>query len=188
LIEVDVKKGWRRKMKKFREIRKNDKGFSLVELIVVIAIMVVLIGILGTRILKHVDNSRYGKDMSALDSLHTAMKVYVAEPNSVYPSDSEVVTLKKLLVGDGAKIYDTGNVLAPILEETFHITKSGDTITGCDFNGESKMFKGINWEDIKINVNNGFISIVVPVNSGYSDLYVPYIVGNYAWQDGDKVK
>lgn len=188
LTKVDVNKGWRRKMKSIKEIRSNDKGFSLVELIVVIAIMVVLIAVLGATILKHVDNSRYGKDMSALDSLHTAMKVYVADTYTVFPSDTEVVTLKELIVGDGATKYDVSNVIAPMLLETFNVTKSGDTVTGCTFKGESKMFKDIDWNDIKININGGLISIVVPVNSGYSNLYTPYVVGNYAWEDEDKVK
>lgn len=175
-------------MKKFEEIGNDDKGFSLVELIVVVAIMVVLIGVLGTTILKHVDNSRYGKDMTALDSLHTAMKLYVAEPNSIFPNETEVVTLKELLQGNGATKYDVGNVIAPAITDTFDISMSGGTVTSCTFRGESKMFRDIDWSDIRININNGLISIVVPVNSGYSDLYVPYIVGSYAWEDEHKVK
>ena len=51
----------------------NNKGFSLVELIIVIAIMVVLIGVLSATILKYMDRTKYGKDMSGLDSLHTAV-------------------------------------------------------------------------------------------------------------------
>ncbi len=175
-------------MKKFEKIGNNDKGFSLVELIVVIAIMVVLIAVLGTTIIKHVDNSRYGKDMTALDSLHTAMKLYVAEPNSVFPNSTEVITLKKLLQGDGTEKYDVGNVIVPAITDTFDISVSGGIVTSCTFRGESKMFKNIDWDDIRININNGLISIVVPVNSGYSNLYAPYEVGSYEWEDEHKVK
>ena len=64
-------------MKKFKE---NNKGFSLVELIVVIAIMVVLIAVLGSTILGYVEKSKYSKDMSALDSINTAVKTFVADP------------------------------------------------------------------------------------------------------------
>ena len=65
-------------MKKFKE---NNKGFSLVELIVVIAIMVVLIAVLGSTILGYVDKSKYSKDISALDSINTAVKTFVADPS-----------------------------------------------------------------------------------------------------------
>ena len=60
----------------------NNKGFSLVELIVVIAIMVVLVGVTSAVILNYMDHTKYGKDMTALDSLHTAIKLYVGDPDA----------------------------------------------------------------------------------------------------------
>lgn len=44
---------------------KNKKGFSLVELIVVIAIMAVLVGVLAPQLMKYVEKSRIQKDESA---------------------------------------------------------------------------------------------------------------------------
>ena len=44
---------------------KNKKGFSLVELIVVIAIMAVLVGVLAPQLMKYVEKSRKQKDESA---------------------------------------------------------------------------------------------------------------------------
>ena len=87
-------------MKKFKE---NNKGFSLVELIVVIAIMVVLIAVLGSTILGYVDKSKYSKDISALDSINTAVKTFVADPSSDY-KDGEY-TLQVLISN-----CDKGNV------------------------------------------------------------------------------
>lgn len=47
----------------------SDKGFSLVEIIVVIAIMVVLLAVLAPFLLRYVENSRMQKDESAMDEV-----------------------------------------------------------------------------------------------------------------------
>ena len=41
---------------------KNNKGFSLVELIIVVAIMAVLIGVLAPQYIKYVEKSRKSTD------------------------------------------------------------------------------------------------------------------------------
>ena len=58
---------------------KNKKGFSLVELIVVIAIMAVLVGILAPTLIGYVEKSRTSKDESAIDELENAIELAVAE-------------------------------------------------------------------------------------------------------------
>lgn len=50
----------------------NNKGFSLVELIIVIAIMAILVGVLAPQYLKYVEKSRRSADMDQLDSVYTA--------------------------------------------------------------------------------------------------------------------
>ncbi|SHO53942.1 type II secretion system protein [Anaerocolumna xylanovorans] len=52
--------------------RKKNKGFSLVELIVVIAIMAILVGIVGTQVLPYIEKSREAKDEQILSALCTA--------------------------------------------------------------------------------------------------------------------
>ena len=49
--------------------KQNNKGFSLVELIVVIAIMVVLVAVLSVVILGYVDKAKIAKDVQAADDL-----------------------------------------------------------------------------------------------------------------------
>lgn len=43
-------------------MRKNNRGFSLVELIIVIAIMAIMMAVLVPQLLKYVENSRVSKD------------------------------------------------------------------------------------------------------------------------------
>jgi len=50
----------------------NNKGFSLVELIIVIAIMAILVGVVGTQVIPYMENSRKAKDQQIISSWNTA--------------------------------------------------------------------------------------------------------------------
>lgn len=60
-------------------MKKNNKGFSLVELIIVIAIMAVLIGLLAPQYLRFVQKSKVSADLSNAQSIATAFNVIFAE-------------------------------------------------------------------------------------------------------------
>lgn len=148
-------------MKKFKE---NNKGFSLVELIVVIAIMVVLVAVLGSTILGYVDKSKYSKDVSALDSINTAVKAFVADPSSKY-EDGKTYTLEVLMDSS----IDAGGVIKPILAEVFNTT------TG-DFNNASKSFDDVKLSTVYVSITNGAVAVLVETDSG--DSYANYTAGD----------
>ena len=58
----------------------NDKGFSLVELIIVIAIMSVLVAVLAPQYLKYVERSRNSTDVTNATAIVTACQVWAADP------------------------------------------------------------------------------------------------------------
>ena len=57
----------------------TNKGFSLVELIIVIAIMAVLVGVLAPQFLKYVERSRKSTDFQNVASIVTALQTYAAD-------------------------------------------------------------------------------------------------------------
>lgn len=65
-------------MKKMSQ--KNNKGFSLVELIVVVAIMAVLMGILVPTLVKNVEKSKKQKDRNAIEEIRNTMVTNLADP------------------------------------------------------------------------------------------------------------
>lgn len=59
----------------------NNKGFSLVELIIVIAIMAVLMVVLAPQLLRYVENSRLQRDNSAVSEIANAIEIACANEN-----------------------------------------------------------------------------------------------------------
>jgi len=71
----------------------NDKGFSLVELIIVIAIMAVLVVVLAPQYLKYVERSRNSTDMQNATTVVTALQVYAADPEASKTFEKGKVTI-----------------------------------------------------------------------------------------------
>ena len=63
-------------------MKKNNNGFSLVELIIVIAIMAVLVGVLAPQFIKYVEQSRRSRDISTAQEVREAVLADIAD-NSI---------------------------------------------------------------------------------------------------------
>ena len=69
-------------MEKHRKFMKGNAGFSLVELIIVIAIMAALVAILAPQYIKYVEKSRVSADQTQLDEIMKAVKIAAVDPES----------------------------------------------------------------------------------------------------------
>jgi len=120
---------------------KNNKGFSLVELIVVIAIMAVLVGVLAPQFIKYVESSRRSTDVSNAETIRSAVLADIAE-GSITGADSGVActssvpsTLGEIPKAKGNKVsvgheftytYDAGKGTCEVFMDTYNLsTTSG---------------------------------------------------------------
>jgi type IV pilus assembly protein PilA len=67
--------------KQIKELQNENKGFSLVELIIVIAIMAVLMAVLAPALLQYVEKSRAQKDDSAMGEVANAVLIAMSDQN-----------------------------------------------------------------------------------------------------------
>ena len=76
----------REEMKNTKKL--DNKGFSLIELIIVIAIMAILIGIVGTQVVPYIEKSKQAKDQQVLSSVLTNATTAFASNAESYDSSS----------------------------------------------------------------------------------------------------
>lgn len=69
------------------KLQENDKkGFSLVELIIVMAIMAILVGVVASQVLPYMEKSRQSKDQQVLSSICTDVVSAIAQSDKAVGS------------------------------------------------------------------------------------------------------
>ena len=89
-------------LKFLRDKKKDNKGFTLVELVIVVAILAILVGILAPQYTKYVEKSRKAADVSNLENLVTAFKTAASDGTDDVPAGTykiEISTEKTTLTG-----------------------------------------------------------------------------------------
>lgn len=89
------------KVMKKKQKTTGNKGFSLVELIVVIAIMAVLVAVLAPAMLKYVENSRKSTDASTVAGVVSTAQATIIDSNVA--AGQYKITVNG---GDGCKVTD----------------------------------------------------------------------------------
>lgn len=68
---------------------RNNKGFSLVELIIVIAIMAILVGVMAPQLIKYIEKTNVSSDTQLCDTVKSAVTTAVMDPTVLNDADSK---------------------------------------------------------------------------------------------------
>ena len=79
----------------------NNKGFSLIELIVVIAIMAILVGVLAPQFIQYIESSKQSTDIQSASAIRSAIEAGVADGTITADVKVEVTST-------GIKVDDNG--------------------------------------------------------------------------------
>lgn len=90
-----------------KKLRKNDKGFTLVELIVVLVILALLAAILVPALLGYIDKAKKEKNYQAAQEVHTAVQALATES---YGKGESTPTMSLDDIKDLAGIEDLAEV------------------------------------------------------------------------------
>ena len=90
----------------------NNKGFSLVELIIVIAIMAILAGAIAPALIRYIDKSRKSNDVSAAKTFKTAVETAMSKELTYELLTAAKATPDTITDADGASITYAGVVKA----------------------------------------------------------------------------
>ena len=121
----------------------NNKGFSLVELIIVIAIMAILLVVLAPQYLKYVERSRNSTDLQNAAEIVTALQIYASDPEAtVAPAAGDIT------IGNAAITPAAGSFEAAALADA-------GLMNGAQL--ETRCQSRTNWDSYKIEwtISNG---------------------------------
>lgn len=107
------------------KLQENDKkGFSLVELIIVMAIMAILVGIVASQVLPYMEKSRQSKDQQVLSNICTDVVSAIAQADQAVDNFSGV-SVEDL--SSGAVSGDAeANKVAPTFKELHGTVAAND--------------------------------------------------------------
>ena len=133
---------------------KNNKGFSLVELIIVIAIMAILVGVMAPQLIKYIEKANVTADQQLLDAIYDAVVYAYVDPDVMSNPDSAAVL---------AALDDPSNPL--VLDEI---------ATNASYNSStfySEILSTLGWDDLNYATYEEFIQSKHDASNAHIYLY-----------------
>lgn len=109
----------------------NNKGFSLVELIIVIAIMAILVGALAPQFMKYIERSRQATDIQTAGTVFTVLTTAYADPDVTSKPGAGTVTLPTAAGTAGTfanEVWESLGKKSPVIKSNAYKT-AGMTIS-----------------------------------------------------------
>ncbi|WP_294148462.1 prepilin-type N-terminal cleavage/methylation domain-containing protein [uncultured Clostridium sp.] len=104
-------------------MRKKERGFSLIELIIAIAILIILTGLLAPQFMKYIEKSRKAACLHAMDTIAEEYLAGLTDLGRAPDSAAAVQVLNKIIVNHGGN--DKGTEISSIVYAYDGLCKSG---------------------------------------------------------------
>lgn len=137
-------------LKLFNRKKKDNKGFTLVELVIVVAILAILVGLLAPQYTKYVEKSRKSADASNLEEIVKELQVVASDPQYSVPAGTFTIIMSHT-TGTEIKLTDTSGSVTSDTDKLWSTgMKSlleGDwTATGTNMKNTSLKLKSNKWK------------------------------------------
>lgn len=135
--------------------RMNNNGFSLVELIVVIAIMAILVGVLAPSVLGQIDKAKQSKDKQAIDTIASAVAIAWADQdlNADKPSAGGAISCGVTVTASAGTSTPSGTS-----NSTF-IGSIQNMVGWTSVQMESNMYKNSPSITVEVNADTGKVTV-----------------------------
>lgn len=161
-------------MNKVRKHGKETAGFSLVELIIVIAIMAALIAIVAPTYLKYVDKARRASDEDTLGTVVRAVQVAASDPDYAFAGKTVV------LAGNG------GNLTIMANEDDNNVASLTTVNTLGDFVAQTlqtqtiqlKSADGVKYERFEVTLSSDAKTVTYKINGESDNVSLDYAYWN----------
>lgn len=156
--------------------KKNNIGFSLIELIIAIAILIILTGLLAPQFMKYIEKSREAKDMQTLDTVYTAVQ-------GAFADEGAYEDFIKKSENGAYKAIDAGMALTDILKESDKFAVELQTLLGSKDGEIIKL--------VSKKASGGIVGVIVKYVEGESigkEIAAGLEIGVYCANSGDATK